>query len=669
MNLKSLFLLLLGFVSLQGQATEYNVTVYGILVDGSGKGIGDKIIHITSPDNAPFKVAEQTKTYPGGEFKWPVNIPDSINQGVLLISFENCEGKKIVKESRFSKENPLIQVKLIYCDKKPDTPCTSAIVVRKVNEELAIAHVITKGTPPFKHLWSTGQDGDSIKFNPLKDLRICVGSIDANGCISAACLENAPPKPCGTVILVKRINDTAALAIVQSRGVAPFETTWSTGEKGDTLRFNPTAKVKICVRVVDATGCVSEACVPGVPAACQAYIERDGNVLYAFLKGDDAKSYRWNTGADGPKLEIKEPGEYCVNILGLNGCESKACFIVKDLNPSVCKAAIVTERIVRDSPSVVVGMRLTIKADFDLKFIKWNTGDTSKSIEVRKSGEYCAIVSDGINCKANICQKVELPVSTVCGLTILQDRTPNTGDLNFAKIKLTAKPTFIPTLYSWSTGQTTPSIIVEKSGEYCVTVSDGLNCKLRECVKIELNNLPLACGVSIIVKPMSAKEVKLVPRVTGQAPMKYKWSTGSNDATISVTQTGKYCISVVDGAGCQSTDCVEIEIESGAGLTSPGGDKNKVDTNGRLQTEKISLSVYPNPSPDKVIYEVITDTNHNGTISIMNLYGKMVYKENIGIQAGAGRGDLDLSFLPPGVYQIVFEQQGVMKTKKLVIGR
>lgn len=64
MNLKSLFLLLLGFVSLQGQATEYNVTVYGILVDGSGKGIGDKIIHITSPDNAPFKVAEQTKTYP-----------------------------------------------------------------------------------------------------------------------------------------------------------------------------------------------------------------------------------------------------------------------------------------------------------------------------------------------------------------------------------------------------------------------------------------------------------------------------------------------------------------------------------------------------------------------------------------------------------------------------
>lgn len=61
MNLKSLFLLLLGFVSLQGQATEYNVTVYGILVDGSGKGIGDKIIHITSPDNAPFKVAEQTK--------------------------------------------------------------------------------------------------------------------------------------------------------------------------------------------------------------------------------------------------------------------------------------------------------------------------------------------------------------------------------------------------------------------------------------------------------------------------------------------------------------------------------------------------------------------------------------------------------------------------------
>lgn len=53
----------------------------------------------------------------------------------------------------------------------------------------------------------------------------------------------------------------------------------------------------------------------------------------------------------------------------------------------------------------------------------------------------------------------------------------------------------------------------------------------------------------------------------------------------------------------------------------------------------------------------------------MNLYGKTIYQEKISLQEGLSYGQLDLSFLPAGVYMVNISQQGYFSSKKLIIER
>ncbi len=735
MQLRIIFSMFFFFlVSTLSMAEHYTVTVYGKLLDSSGKPIPNKTIYISSPKGSKYTVSEKTSTFESGEFKWPVYIHDSIPSGVLLISFVNCDNKEVVTEHRFSKEHKTIETKLIYCSRSNE--CASEIILKRLNDTLSIAIVNAKGKAPFKHKWSTGAEGDTIRFNnrtdqricvvtttadtciteacvksiaehckseikivrvndslslaiviakgqapfkykwttgsgndtlrfnPHKDLAFCVSVVDASNCISTSCYA----RPCVSVVVARRVNDSVAIAYVVTKGKAPYTHVWTTGQTGDTIRFNPQNKIRICVRSVDADHCVSEACVINIAEPCRGVIEQVKNVLYAYLKGDIVKSYKWNNGSDDPRIEIKEKGEYCVTMIGLSGCEVKTCIKVESIGNVECKAEIIMDTLGSINQDAIPGVKLIIRADFPLKFIQWSTGESKEFIIVRKSGEYCVSISDNVQCKSFICKKVSLE-NDKCSATILQEKLPLSSTSSFARIRLTVKPNFEPKIISWSTGDTTRSVIVEKTGTYCVTLSDGINCKIQECIKVEIPIVtPAFCSSVIIVKPVSATEVKLLPRVDGKLPFTFVWTTGSKDAQISVTKTGMYCITITDGGGCVTKSCVEVEI-TGSGLQTPGTDNKETESKVNIEKKSLKLSLYPNPAPDKVNFEVSALIDGDAQMTVINMYGKRVYQEKINIKHGNSVGQLDLSFLSAGVYQIIFEQKGYMTTSKLIIGK
>jgi hypothetical protein len=93
---------------------NYVVTVYGILVDGNGKGVPNQTIYINNTKNSKFIISEKASTYASGEFKWPVNIPDSVKAGALILSYLNCDNKEIITEVHFNKEHPTTESKLHF---------------------------------------------------------------------------------------------------------------------------------------------------------------------------------------------------------------------------------------------------------------------------------------------------------------------------------------------------------------------------------------------------------------------------------------------------------------------------------------------------------------------------------------------------------------------------
>jgi hypothetical protein len=111
---------------------------------------------------------------------------------------------------------------------------------------------------------------------------------------------------------------------------------------------------------------------------------------------------------------------------------------------------------------------------------------------------------------------------------------------------------------------------------------------------------------------------------------------------------------------------VEIDPGAGSGINSP---ENKKNQSQNISAQKIVLDVFPNPSPTKIYYNYSTIKNTDAYITLVNMYGKKVYQEKISLKEGKAQGELDVSFFPTGIYQMVVEQQGTQVTSKVVIGR
>jgi len=112
--------------------------------------------------------------------------------------------------------------------------------------------------------------------------------------------------------------------------------------------------------------------------------------------------------------------------------------------------------------------------------------------------------------------------------------------------------------YTWSNGALTPSITVNTSGNYNVTVSNG-SCTANSnfiavtvytaaITSITPNGPTTFCnGGSVILSANTGTN--------------YSWSTGANTQTVSVTSTGVYSVSVDDVNGCGTgTSSVVITV-------------------------------------------------------------------------------------------------------------
>lgn len=94
----------------------------------------------------------------------------------------------------------------------------------------------------------------------------------------------------------------------------------------------------------------------------------------------------------------------------------------------------------------------------------WSTGDTTQSIWAVSAGGYSVEVSSGEGCSSN---------SPVVEIVANPDQTPEitaTGDLQFCRGGEVILNASTANSYLWSNGDITPSILVEESGTYTVTI-------------------------------------------------------------------------------------------------------------------------------------------------------------------------------------------------------
>ncbi|MCC6817203.1 MAG: hypothetical protein IT267_12380 [Saprospiraceae bacterium] len=136
--------------------------------------------------------------------------------------------------------------------------------------------------------------------------------------------------------------------------------------------------------------------------------------------------------------------------------------------------------------SICGGMATTLDAGDQNSYL-WSTGDTSQTIRVQSSGKYCVHVINSSGCKGDTCVDVKismLPVFNISGNNkICNDETTILeSDQEFTK-------------YSWSTGATSKSILVNAVGRYCLTVTNEEGCSSSKC--LEVSNHPITSDIKL----------------------------------------------------------------------------------------------------------------------------------------------------------------------------
>ncbi|MDF1698112.1 MAG: T9SS type A sorting domain-containing protein [Saprospiraceae bacterium] len=197
---------------------------------------------------------------------------------------------------------------------------------------------------------------------------------------------------------------------------------------------------------------------------------------------------------------------------------------------------------------------------------EWSDGSTASTLvlPITAEGVYCVVVTDANECVFETC--FDLTPPDPCFVNIFEE-------YNFDSVILFAEGYggTDEVTYLWSTGETTQNISVTESGEYCVTLTDGLDCESVDCRYIVVDTTWFEECFSFIYSGVNdAGDEFLGVESFGTAPYTYVWSFGDEvigtEQTILPAEVGVYCVVVTDAEGCVSESCYDYFVWEDCGV-------------------------------------------------------------------------------------------------------
>lgn len=147
--------------------------------------------------------------------------------------------------------------------------------------------------------------------------------------------------------------------------------------------------------------------------------------------------------------------------------------------------------------------------------------------------------------------------------------------------------------YQWSTGETSPRIAVQESGNYSLTITGaGIDYSGSIEINVENTQTPILDIRSRDLSCFRSNDGELSTTVTGGVgPYYYEWSNGHNGPALSQLAGGEYHLLLADKAGCEidttvwitEPDRLSIDIISTAsGYAAPQGTAQAIVSGGTL---------------------------------------------------------------------------------------
>lgn len=257
------------------------------------------------------------------------------------------------------------------------------------------------------------------------------------------------------------------------------------------------------------------------------------------LDAGPGANYDWQPlNATTQTVTVHTNGNYSVTVTSTNGCKGSDVVQVK-LNEQV------KPRLGNDT--TVCGSYL-LNAGYPGASYLWNTGETTQTLTATSSATYIVTVTDMNNCIGK--DTIQLAVNAIPTLSLGSDiKQCQTKDA----VILT--PITNASVYLWSDGSTNPTLKVNQSANYSLTVTAANGCKNSDTIAVDLLPAPV---VDLGADAKACASKLLDAQNIGNT---YVWSTGATTQTITATDDGNYWVVVTNPAnGCKGTDSIQLEI-------------------------------------------------------------------------------------------------------------
>lgn len=129
----------------------------------------------------------------------------------------------------------------------------------------------------------------------------------------------------------------------------------------------------------------------------------------------------------------------------------------------------------------------------------------------------------------------------------------------------------------------------------------------------------------------------------------YSWSTGDTTQSIQVTQSGIYTVTTTDFLTCQSSTEDTIIFMPCTGITENSG--------------ATTFEIFPNPAQDQLTIRSGKPFEHT-TLTLYNALGQMQRSHKL---QAVTEQRIDVHELPPGMYFVVIEAEGLRLTRRLLL--
>lgn len=231
----------------------------------------------------------------------------------------------------------------------------------------------------------------------------------------------------------------------------------------------------------------------------------------------------------------------------------------------------------------------------------------------------------------------------------------------------------------------------------CVTADSG-NCTFTYCdtIMVTTNNgnptgpcANLTTDINItqsINDPLLLWMQPVINGAAANAGFTFVWDFGDNTGAMSGAPLHTYnafgsyvvCLMALDTVnGCVSTFCDTITMDSSGNFsrnfTKPGFTVNilppvinyytAVD---QVETADMDINLFPNPANSVVNLVISSEEAIDGTVSILDLTGKVAYTNNLNVAAGQEQVSLPVEELPSGVYLVRITSETAQQTLKFI---